>query len=212
METLEKQNLIIKKLIENNWEVEDVSMKDRCEIIATNKYAKISITTEECLCHGGRMWIESEHTKNHFEISHSCYDESLGITDSSSELKYIIENEMMEYINKLSNFIYKLVKINEYGNKNGCDNEDVRYYADMGCLCRTITEEDISDIFMIEEVKHQYPNKNIFCVTKRIRKEEKYSWEKGRLWFEQTRYERKDEKSEFEIARAYEMYVDIFNK
>lgn len=212
METLEKQNLIIKKLIENKWEVESVSMQGRCEIIATNKYAKISIATEECLCHGGRMWIGSKHTGNYFEISHPCYDESLGITDSSSELKYIIENEMMEYVNKLSKFIYKLVKINEYGNKNGCDNEDVRYYADMGCLCRAITEEEISNIFMIEEVKHQCPNKNIFYITKRICKEEKYSWEKGRLWFEQTKYSREDENSEFTIERTYEMYVDIFNK
>ena len=45
-----------------------------------------------------------------------------------------------------------------------------------------------------------------------IYKEEKDSWERGRIWFKQTRYERKDEKSEFKPTKEYEMYVDIFNK
>lgn len=213
METLEKQSLIIKKLMENNWEIKKVEMTERCEIVATNKYSEISIFTEECSCHGGRMWIFSNHTGNDFEISHAYYDQSLGIIDSSSELKYIIENEMMDYVNKLSKFVYKLVKINEYGKSNGCDRENVIYYANMSCLCEAITEEeDIDDIFMIEKVKHQYPNKNIYCVTERIYKEAKYSWEKGRLWFKQTRYEREDKDSEFKEKSSFEMYVDIFNK
>lgn len=35
------------------------------------------------------------------------------------------------------------------------------------------------------------------------------NWEKNRIWFEHTRYERKDSNSEFEKDRSYEMYVEI---
>ena len=213
MDTIDKQTKIMKKLTENGWKVISCSFTGRCKVVAQKRWEEISITTEECLCHGGRMWIDSNHSTNHFEISHPEYDESLGIVDSSTELDWIIENEMMEYVNKLSTFVYKLVKINEYGKKNGADNESITYYADMKSLCHAITDgEKIDDLFLIDEIKHQYPNEDIYCVTKRIFKAEQYSWEKGRIWFEHTRYERKDKKSEFESKRTYEMYVDIFKK
>lgn len=213
MDVIDKQTKIMKKLIENGWEVLSCSFEGRCEVVAKKRWEEISITTEECVCHGGRMWINDSHGTNHFEISHPEYDESLGIVDSSTELDWIIENEMMEYVNKLSTFVYKLVKINEYGKKNGADNESITYYADMKSLCYAITDgEKIDDLFLIDKIKHQYPNENIYCVTKRIFKQEKYSWQKGRIWFEQTRYERKDKNSEFKPERTYEMYVDIFNK
>ncbi len=212
MDVIDKQTKIMKKLTENGWTVLSCSFAGRCEVVAKKRWEEISITTEECTCHGGRMWINGNHSTNHFEISHPEYDESLGIVDSSTELDWIIENEMMEYVNKLSTFVYKLIKINEYGKKNGADNEDTSYFADMKSLCYRITEgAEIEDLFLIDEIKYQCPNPDIYYVTKRVFKEEKYSWEKGRVWFEQTRYE-KDKNSEFKPTKTYEMYVDIFKK
>lgn len=214
MNNIEKQNLIIEKLCEDNWNIESVSYRGRGEIIATKKFARIGITTEECLCHGGRMWISDKHTNNHYEISHAEYDESKGITDSSSELKYIIENEMMGYVNRYSTFVYKLTKINEYGtNSDGTQKEDVSYYSNMKNLAYRITDgEEIEDIHFIDKVKHQYPNDNIYCITERIEKEAEYSWEKNRIWFKNTRFERDNKHNEFKEKRSYEMYVEIFNK
>ena len=210
---IDKQTKIMKKLTENGWKIISCSFEGRCEILASKRWETISITTEECLCHGGRMWINGQHSGSHFEISHPEYDESLGIVDSSTELDWIIENEMMEYVDKLSTFVYKLVKINEYGKNNGVDNERISYYANMKSLCDAVTNgKEVDDLFLIDEIKHQYPNPNIYCITKRIYKEEKYSWQKGRIWFEQTRYEKKDRDKEFKPTGTYEMYVDIFNK
>ena len=36
------------------------------QIKSTEK--EISITTEECMCHGGRMWINGNHSTNHFAL------------------------------------------------------------------------------------------------------------------------------------------------
>lgn len=214
MNNIEKQNLIIEKLLEDKWNIESVEYTGRCELIATKKYAKIAITTEECVCHGGRMWINDLHTNNYYEITHDTYDESKGITDSSSELRYIIENEMMDYVNRYSTFVYKLVKINEYGeNYDGTKKETVSYYSSMEALAERVTEEEtIKDIYCIDEVKHQYPNENIYCITKRIHKESQYSWEQNRIWFKRISFERKDKNSEFDETGSYEMYVEIFNK
>lgn len=213
MEVLEKQNKIINKLIENGWKIISCEFTGRCEITASKRWIRISITTEECSCHGGRMWINSEHANAYYEISHPTYDESLGIVDSSTELDWIIENEMMESIDKLSTFVYKLVKINEYGNRNGADEKRTTYFADMKSLCWNICEGNVvDDLFLIDEVKYQCPNTNIYYITKRIHKEERYSWDRNRIWFEQTKYERKNKESEFKAERTYEMYVDIFDK
>ena len=214
MNNIEKQNLIISKLIEDNWEIESVDYTGRCELVATKKFAKVGITTEECLCHGGRMWITDKHTNNYYEVSHAEYDESKGITDSSSELKYIIENEMMDYVNRYSTFVYKLTKINEYGtNYDGTQKEDVTYHSNMKSLATRVTDgEEVEDIHFIDKIKHQYPNENIYCITERIDKKAEYSWEQNRIWFKHTRYERKDKYSEFEEKSSYEMYVEIFKK
>lgn len=213
MNKIQKQYKIIDKLTKNGWDIISCSFQGRYEIIAEKRWEKISITSEECMCHGGRMWINSEHSNTHYEISHPAYDESLGIVDSSTELDWIIENEMMEYINKLSKCTYKLVKINEYEKNDGVDKESVSFYSDMKSLCHYITDgEDIDDLFLIDEIKHQYPNENIYCITKRIFKKEKYSWEKDRIWFEQTRFNRSSKDNDFKAEKTYEMYVDIFNK
>ena len=75
-----------------------------------------------------------------------------------------------------------------------------------------VNGEEVKDIHVIDEVKHQYPNENIYCITKRIYKDAEYSWEQNRIWFKQIRYERKDRYSEFNETDSYEMYVEIFNK
>lgn len=214
MNNIEKQNLIINKLIEDNWKIESIDYTGRCELIATKKFARIGITTEECLCHGGRMWINDKHTNNHYEITHDEYDESLGITDSSSELKYIIENEMMDYVNRYSTFVYKLTKINEYGtNSDGTQNEKVYYFSNMENLAYMIAEnKEVKDIHIIDKIKYQCPNPDIYYITEKIDKKAEYSWEQNRIWFKKTEYKRKDKNSEFEEKRSYEMYVEIFNK
>ena len=214
MNNIEKQNLIMSKLLKDNWNIESVSYTGRCELIATKKYAKIAITTEECVCHGGRMWINDLHTNNYYEITHDTYDESKGITDSSSELRYIIENEMMDYVNRYSTFVYKLVKINEYGeNYDGTENQKVSYYSSMENLAYGVCEnKDIKDIYMIDDVEYQPPNENIYYITKKIQKESEYSWEQNRIWFKKTQYQRKDKNSNFKEERSFEMYVEIFNK
>lgn len=214
MNNIEKQNLIISKLLEDNWDIKSVEYTGRCKLIATKRFAKISITTEECLCHGGRMWIDDEHTNNYYEISHDKYDESKGITDSSSELKYIIENEMMDYVNRYSTFVYKLTKINEYSkNSDGTENQRVSYYSSMEDLAYSVCEnKDVKDINIIDEVKYQPPNEDIYYITKKIQKESKYSWEQNRIWFKKTEYQRDDKNSDFKEKRSFEMYVEIFNK
>jgi hypothetical protein len=210
---IEKQNLIISKLVEDGWQVTQVSYGGRSPITAKKKFAEIVITTEECWCHGGRLWITDAHTHNFYEISHPTYDEDLGITDSSSELKYIIENEMMDYVNRYSSVVYKLVKINEYGKQvNGADKEEVIYYGNMETLARRIAETNISDIFAIEKEKYQCPNENVYYITERIYKEGKYSWEKERIWFKKTEFNRANKQEEFKEVRSFEMYVEIFNK
>lgn len=210
---MDKQLKIIKKLEENGWKIISCSFEGRNQIVATKRWEEISITTEECLCHGGRMWIHGEHTNTDYEISHPTYDESLGIVDSSTELDWIIENEMMDYVNKLETVIYKLVKINEWGKTNGVGQEKSTYYGNMESLCYAICEEDnIDDLFLIDEVKHQYPNPERYTITKHIYKETKYSWEKNRIWFERTEYRHKKNDAEPIVERQYEMYVDIFHK
>ena len=209
---LEKQNLIISKLVSDGWKIIDVNYQGRCPITARKKWAEIIVSTEECMCHGGRLWITDNHTNKFFEISHPTYNSELGITDSSSELKYIIENEMMDYVNRYSTMVYKLVKINEYGKYDGVDKEDITYYADMETLARRITETDIKDIFAIEKEKYHCANENIYYITERIYKESKYSWEKERIWFKKTQFTRKNKDEDFEETKSFEMYVDIFNK
>lgn len=208
-------DLIVDKLIENDWEVVSVEYTGRNSVIANKKYAKIEITTEECMCHGGRMWISDKHTNNYYEISHDEYDETKGITDSSSELKYIIENEMMDYVNRYSTFVYKLVMINQYGkNSDGTIKENTEYFSDMKSLARRVTDGNdiIEDINTIDKVNTQYPNKDIYCITERINKQAKYSWQENRIWFKRTRFKNNNKKNQFEEDSNFEMYVEIFNK
>jgi hypothetical protein len=213
MNAYETQNLIISKLLGDGWIIESCSYAGRGPLVATKKFARIEITTEECLCHGGRLWIHDTHTSNYFELSHECYDESLGITDSSSELKYIIENEMLPKIKEFDSFIYKLTIINKYGkNVDGTTKEDVTYYNNQNAVVCRITDdhECHEELLGLEKHTTQYPNPDYSLVIERIYKKEEYSWEKNRLWFKAARRIKKD--GEWQIENEWEMYVSIFSK
>ena len=214
MEMLDKQNKIINKLVQDGWVIDTVSYYGRGAIEAHKKYAELVITTEECMCHGGRMWINDKHTNQFYEITHDSYDESLGIVDSSTELEYIIEHEMMDYVNRYDSFIYKLTKINEFGtNSDGTPNEHISYHSSMENVARAVCSNDeCKDIFAIDTVKYQPPNPDIYYITERIYKEARYSWEENRVWFKQTKYNRIQDSTEFEPEKSYEMYVEVFNK
>src|SRR5690554_1441411 len=207
----EKTQKIVKKLMENGWEVTSVEYQNRHAVYAEKKFAKVSISTEMCECHGGRMWINDNHTGNHFVIEHETYDESLGINDPSSELDYIIENEMMEIVNLFDTFVYKLTKINEYGkDTSGLDKETVKYFNSMKALTEYAFGEE-KDIFAIEKIKKTYPNPNVYDEIERVYKVAEHSWQRGRIWFVNRRYE-KDQNGFFQLKNEYEMYISIFEK
>jgi hydroxymethylpyrimidine pyrophosphatase-like HAD family hydrolase len=211
---MERELKIINKLKEDGWRVEKVNFSGRNTIEASKRFAKISITTEMCSCHGGRMWINEEHTNQHYEISHGEYNEELGYNTPETELDFIIENEMMEYVNKFSTLIYKLVEINKYGSSSGVEKQDCNYFATMEHVTKRILDgkSDIKDYNLIEEEKVQFPNKNMHLIVKRIKNPSEYSWEQNRVWFEASHYQRKNERSEFKNDRTYQMYVEVFNK
>lgn len=203
-------------LLENGWKILGVTYGSCSAVKAEKNHARVSISFEVCLCHGGRMWIYEEHTDQTLTIEHATYDESLGITDGWSEIDYIVEHEMLDKINEFKGFIYKLTKINEYGkHSSGVNKEDVSYYADIKYLTKHILDgetTDIADYNQIEKEKINYPNRNIYATVERIFKQEEYSFNKDRVWFKHSRYERKDDKGEFKLDREFEMFVTMFNK
>lgn len=220
MEVLEKQNKIVELLINDGWQIDSVSYTGRCPVVARKNFAEIQITSEECMCHGGRIWIYDNHTNQNYEISHETYDTLKGIIDSDTELRWEIENELKDYLNKFSKFVYKLVKINEFGKTNGIDKEETTYFASMESItCRILENhmdeniKHITDYNMITEpVTMQCPNPGIKYVVMPISKEARYSWEQNRSWFKMIRYNRKDKNGEWEVEREYEMYASVFRK
>lgn len=212
LDVKKKQDLIIEKLLNKGFKVESVSYTGRCEIIAIKKYAKVSITTEGCLCHGGRLWIDDLHTNQGYELSHATYDEDKGIVDADSELEYIIKNELEHYLDLYSTFVYKLVKINQYAKApNGLDKEDVSYHANLKSASNQLHSQ-INDLISLDEFKGTFPNENIYENIKRIEKPIKYSWENGRIWVKVSRFQRKDKYKDFELDSEYEAYLEIFKK
>ena len=218
MNVIEKQQMIMEVLIKEGWTIEKVEYTGRCLITARKNFAEIGITTEECLCHGGRIWISDPHTNQYYEISHETHDESLGITDSDSELRWEIQNELQDYLNRYSKFVYKLVVINKYGRKNGADVEETSYFASMESVTRRLFDgsepkEKITDYNMItERVEGYHQNPDIKEVIIPISKEERYSWECGRTWFKIQYTKRKDSKSEWIVDHEYEAYISVFRK
>lgn len=218
MNVIEKQQMIMEVLIKAGWTIEKVEYTGRCLITAKKNFAEIGITTEECSCHGGRIWVSDPHTNQYYEISHEEYDESVGITDADSELKWEIQNELKKYLDRYSKFVYKLVVINKYGQKNGVDVEETTYFASMESVTRRLFDgseptEKITDYNMITEtVEGYHPNPNIKEVIIPITKEERYSWERNRTWFKIQYVKRKDSKSEWVVDHEYEAYIGVFRK
>lgn len=216
MDKHETSNLIINKLVNEGWSIDSINYANRITVCATKMFAKIEISTEECLCHGGRLWITNLHTNNYYEIAHEHYDKSLGITDSSSELRYIIGNEMMPKVREFDSFVYKLTKINEYGpNSDGTRSEKVTYYNNLLDLVRSITKDSSCtlDLFSITTYLITFNNENYSgAIIERIYKDAQYSWERDRIWFKHKQFVRDKSTKELKLEREYEMYVSIFEK
>lgn len=218
MNAIEKQQMIIEVLMKEGWTIESVDYTGRCLIKAKKNFAEIGITTEECMCHGGRIWVSDMHTNQYYEISHETYDENLGITDSDSELRWEIQNELKDYLKRYSTFVYKLVVINKYGQKNGVDVEDTTYFANIESVTRRLFDgaepkEKITDFNMITDTIEAYhPNPDVKEVIIPITKEERYSWEKNRSWFKVQYTKRKDSRSPWEVDHEYEAYIGVFKK
>lgn len=215
MDEHETSSLIVDKLVNEDWSIDSINYANRITVCATKMFAKIEISTEECLCHGGRLWITNLYTNNYYEIAHERYDKSLGITDSSSELRYIIENEMMPKVREFDSFVYKLTKINEYGpNSDGTRSEKVTYYKNLLDLVRSITKDSSCtlDLFAINTYPITFLNKNYSAIVERIYKDAQYPWEQNRIWFKYKLFVRDKNTKEMEFEREYEMYVSIFEK
>lgn len=218
MNVIEKQQMIMEVLIKEGWTIETVDYTGRCLIKARKNFAEIGITTEECSCHGGRIWVTDMHTDRSYEISHEEYDESVGITDADSELRWEIQNELKKYLDRYSKFVYKLVIINKYGQKNGVDVEETTYFASMESVTNRLFDgskptEKITDYNMITEtIEGYHPNPNVKEVIIPISKEERYSWERNRTWFKVQYVTRKDSKSEWKVDHEYEAYIGVFRK
>lgn len=211
MNNYDKLQLICKKFIENGWEVLSTE-RTSCKV--KKAFAILNVYFEECTCHGGRISISEEgHTESYYRIEHECYDESKGIVDSETELLWEIENELMEVVNKnFSHLTYKVCFINEYGQKDGKDDERVRYVKDaetaLNCLISGGRKSyPDGDLYTLTELVVQCPNPVCRYKYKRIYKEVKYSWDRNKTWFE-IQYTDNDGKT----WRTYEAYVSVFEK
>ena len=207
MTKIETNNLIINKLLSDGWDIESCYYWGRGPVVAHKNFAKVEISTEECLCHGGRLWITDLHTGNNYELAHATYCPSLSITDSSSELAYIIENEMIPKLREFSSFIYKVTVINEFGpNSDGTTNEKVRYYNNPSALVKAVTEDSncIKDILALQTYTYRVPNGLIKYTTERIHKPSPYPHSDSELWFVVKRWVRDNTYAEWELARTCE--------
>ncbi len=202
--------LITNKLQGWGWKVKSVDFETG-EVKASKNYLNIIINHEMCSCHGGRLYITSDHTRVHLELTHETYNSELGYNDPESELVYTIENELEEALQSLSTYIYKLTVIGKYGDK---DKHDIRYHKNQTNLCADIlgSSHDIKDIHMIDSVKITFPNENVYEVVTLIDKKDAPYGTKSAIWFKNERFGRANEREEFKLKEEYEMYVQIFNK
>jgi hypothetical protein len=157
------------------------------------------------MCHGGRLWINCEHTKSYEEISYPQYDETKGIIDESTEIDYIIDNHLVERLNNISHYLYILKTINEFSEEKTVTS----YYKNISQLTKqAITgKHNVDDVFTFRgEVIGTHPNE--CCGDKTIFE----SFENGILKLKCQRLRRKDGKSEWEVDREYFKEVFVFNK
>lgn len=195
MEILEQNNILIKKFEDNS-------------VYAKYGEIDIEIYHERCMCHGGRLSIQSKHCNFFKRIEHEDYDEER--TDSDTELEYEIKNEMIPIIKTLKTFIYKYREERPYyiDNKH---NDEIRYYNSIEDLTYKVLEEKAQDVFTLNEpFTHQVPNPNIKYIITPI------SYENGILKLEKQRWTRESEKAEWTFVKdGYdysEIYCSIFKK
>lgn len=209
MNNKEKLNFIIKKMESDGWEAQTA---DYCHNLASFKkgFMTIEVSFEECLCHGGRITIaESGHNHNYYKIEHECYDESLGIVDSETELLWEIGNELLSKVNEFNHYTYKTCIINKYGQKDGRDDERVIYSKSLDeafSKIDAIIPEKI-DPLTFDEGEFDYPNPVCHFKIKRIYKESTYSWDSKKIWFH---CEWTDD--DWKNKREYEAYITYFDK
>lgn len=225
MTDIETVNRIVNKLTENGWTILSTEYTGRRLIKARKNFSMIQITSEECVCHGGRMWITDEHCDAWTEISHGAYNKDLGITDSDSELKYIIDNEMIPALTDLSHMIYKVVTIRK--KSSGVTEEKATYYnslelATLGLfdnsrMAAADVFNDANNMQIGDEVTATFPNENMKDIFKRVAPPENAYRSEGRIYVKQIRFSRKDKKDEFtEDPSRYDYgtirYLEVFRK
>ena len=186
-------NLIIEELNKKGFKVTQVDYTGRPTVSARKAYEEIQVSYEMCMCHGGRIWISTNHTDVHYEISHNSYDTALGIVSPETELFWEIKNELGNKIEQLSHTVYKLCVINRYGKVNGIDQEDITYFADMESITQYLffmgdysdNVKEIKDYnTILEEITMQCANSRFKYTIKPLDKKSEYSWEQNRKYFE----------------------------
>lgn len=206
---LDKTMLIVKKMQEAGWGIEKI---ENCSVNCYKNYAKLCISFEECACHGGRISIaELNHTQSYYRIEHSEYDKKLGIVDSETELLWEIENELMIVVNSFNKMTFKVETINEYGKdySTGGDKIAYRYFSSEDDAFNFIIKyKKISEnIHSFTETTIDYPNEKYHLTIKKIEKEEKYSWDKNKIWFKCLKTD-----DNWKTSKEYQIVFSVFNK
>ena len=205
----EKLNLIINKLESDGWEAQTA---DYYRNLASFKkgFMVIEVIFEECVCHGGRITLcEKGHNNTYYRIEHECYDESLGIVDSETELLWEIENELLNVVKEFNHYTYKLCKINEYGQKNGRDDEKISYHKSLDDAFWHIACGLLKGIdpLTFEEGEFHYPNPQCHLRIKRIYKDSEFSWDKKKIWFHC-----ENTMDNWKTKSEYDAYITYFDK
>ena len=186
MKDSEINKIIIEKLLDKDYTINNNN--GNCITARGKNGIEFYVSHERCMCHGGRLSISSKHIDFYKRLESDEYNEDLGITDSTSELLYYINNEMFNIINSFENYIYKVVLQRPGYYK---DKDEINYYDNTKDIALRICDEKDKDIFTIEEKIITYPNKNV------IDKIENIKFNDGILEFDKFSYSRENEKSEF---------------
>lgn len=202
----EKLLKIVDKLEAEQWETVSCEFNHNLAFFKKG-YMTIQISFEECMCHGGRITIcEKDHNGSYFRIEHETYDSEKGITDSETELLWEIENELIDVIKQFDHYTYKSCIINEYGQKNGRDDEVIRYHKNLDDAFYRLSKMNADPLTFTEAI-HDYPSPVCHLKVKRISKDSSYSWDKNKIWFA-LEYTSDDWKTK----QCYEGYISFFEK
>lgn len=166
---------------------------------------EVELRYEICSCHGGRIWLYQPGTNINIELSSTTYDESKGIVDPYSEIAYRIEYELIEAINSFKKYIYVVEVVGKYHR----DDSISRYYFKSPQQASDfVLRNSTIDLMTIDEnpVTVRFPNKNI---------KEEYVLEKfenNTVFLKVSRYDRKDENSEWNLDSTWTVRYYIFHK